>query len=272
MDALAALKLQVEWGADEALEAAPLQRLRMPPQASPALDSPPLVPSSVAPPPASRPAATRAGTAASRAAALAASAQDLEALEAALAGFDECALRDTATRLVFAAGEGAAGIMAVGDVPGPDEDRAGAPFAGAPGRYLDQMLASIGLDRGDVRLTVLVPWRPPGGRPATESEVALCLPFLLRHIALARPRRLLLLGPLAARTLIPVGPAGRRKPRGGWTDIAVPDLPAPVPALVLGSPAALLASPAGRREAWAGLRLLRRALDQDAQRAPSAPG
>jgi DNA polymerase len=108
---------------------------------------------------------------------------------------------------------------------------------------------------------MLLPWRPPGGRPPTPGEIALCLPFLLRHIALAAPRRLVLLGALPARALL--GGTGRKAPRAGWAELVVPGLAAPLAALLMASPAAALTSPAARREAWAALRLLRRALDAD---------
>jgi DNA polymerase len=193
---------------------------------------------------------------------MAAGAASLDALRAALADFDGCALRDTAANLVFGEGAGEGRLMLVGDVPGPDEDRSGRPFVGPAGALLDRMLASIGLGRGDVQIAMLVPWRPPGGRPPSETEIALCLPFLLRHITLAGPRRLVLLGPQVARALLPsAGP--RRRKRGTWIDLAIPGLPAPIPVLATASPAALLTSPAGRRAAWADLRALRRALDED---------
>ncbi len=253
-DALAALKLQIEWGADEALDEAPVNRARPPaPAPCPTREAP-------APPRAVMPAA-RTVASVVQAEQAAAGADSLDALRAALAGFEGCALRDTAANLVF--GEGRkADLMLVGDVPGPDEDRSGRPFVGPAGALLDRMLAGIGLARDDIRIAMLVPWRPPGGRPPSETEIALCLPFLLRHVALAAPRRLVLLGPLAARALLPAT-GSRRRTRGTWVDLAVPGLAAPVPALATASPASLLASAAGRRAAWADLRVLRRALDGD---------
>lgn len=255
MDLLAALKLQIEWGADEALDEAPIDRSRAP--------APPPGPS-LAPVarPESRTPMARAGTPLVRAEQAAAAAHDVEALRAALAAFDDCALRDTAASLVFGEGEADARLMLVGDVPGTDEERAGRPFAGPAGAMLDRMLAGIGLDRSATRLAMLVPWRPPGGRPPSESEIALCLPFLLRHVALVHPRRLVLLGSLVVRSLIR-GAGPRRRTRGTWIDLSLPGLSAPIPALPTASPAALMAGAAGRREAWADLRLLRRTLDRD---------
>ena len=177
-----------------------------------------------APPPVSgtarrRLAASPAATPAERAAAAAGQARTLEDLRAALAAFDGCALRDTAANLVFAAGDPDAGLLLIGEPPGEAEDRSGTPFAGPDGLLLDRMLASIGLARDALLLTPLIPWRPPGGRPPNPGEIAVCLPFLHRLIALAAPRRVVLAGALAARTLL--GPT-RRRPVPAWTEIASP--------------------------------------------------
>jgi len=181
-------------------------------------------------------------------------------LRAAIAAFDGCALRDTAANLVFAAGDPATGLLLVGDPPGEAEDRGGAAFSGTDGALLDQMLGSIGLTRHDLVLTPMIPWRPPGGRPPNAGEITVCLPFLHRLIALAAPRRVVLCGALAVRTLL--GPT-RRRGAPAWADMPVPGMPAPVPALPLPSPATMARTPTARREAWAALRLLRRAIDAD---------
>jgi uracil-DNA glycosylase family 4 len=268
MDDLAALRLQIEWGADEALEEAPIARLRvaLPPpgpltqgEGERRTKSPPPLAGggrgegAPHPPP----------TSAERAIQAAAAANTLEALRTAIAAFDGCVLRDTASHLVFAAGDPAAGLLLIGDPPGPDEDRSGTPFAGPAGNYLDRMLASISLNREQLLLTHLIPWRPPGDRPPSPAELTLCLPFLHRLVALAEPRRLLLMGPLAVRSLLPQA-ASRRRLRGAWVEIAIPGLPVPVSALPTFSAPELMRSPKDRRAAWADLRLLRRTLDADA--------
>ncbi len=253
MDTLAALRLQIEWGADEALDDAPLDRLAQPP-ARPAPAALPAPSRQQASPAGPRPAP------AALAQAVADGANTIEALRQALAAFTACPLAATATRLVFADGNPAAGLVIVGDVPGAEEDVAGLPFQGPAGRLLDRMFASIGLSRADMLLTSLVPWRPPGGRPPTDAEVQTCAPFLWRHLTLLRPRLVVAAGTLPARLL-----TGRtdtlRKLRGRWAQVAVPGLPAPIPVLPMFGPGALLASPAFKREAWGDLVLLRRALD-----------
>lgn len=265
MDDLTALRLQIEWGADEALEDAPVDRVHRVQVEH--VHAPAALPSQrrIAPEAGSSPALSgeegvlpnRAG-AAERALQAAAGASTLEELRAAIAAFDGCALRDTASHLVFAAGDPAASLLVIGEPPGADDDRTGAPFAGAAGAYLDRMLASIGLARDTLLLTPLIPWRPPGDRPPNPGELAICLPFLRRLVAIVGPARLLLLGALAARSILPQS-ASRRRPRGAWMDTAEG-----VPALPTFSPAELMRSPKDRRAAWADLRLLRRTLDADA--------
>jgi uracil-DNA glycosylase family 4 len=249
MSDLAALRLQIEWGADEALEVEPVDRLRAPaPQPLPAQRG--------------RGGEAARGTPAERAMQAAAGAQTLVELRAAIACFDGCALRDTASNLVFAEGDPSAGLLLVGDAPDADADRSGLPLAGAAGVYLDCMLGSIGLERANLLLSPLIPWRPPGDRPPSPAELAICLPFLFRLVALAAPRRLALLGPLAARAIL--GQTGsRRRQRGAWLDATIPGLSQALPVLPTFGPGELMRNPRDRRSAWADLRLLRRTLDAD---------
>jgi DNA polymerase len=264
MDVLAALRLQLEWGADEALAEAPVDRMAAPaPAASAAAPGRPVM-QPTPPPTPLRPAAAPMppGSPAPvlRAREVAEAAGTLAELRAALARFDGCALSATATNLVFADGNPASGLMLVGEGPGAEEDRAGKPFVGPSGQFLDRMLASIGLDRTKLLITNLIPWRPPGNRNPTDSEVLVCLPFLLRHIALVRPRRLVLLGALATKA-VTGNATGIRRMRGKWLDVAIPGLSAPVPALPMLHPAYLLRTPGAKRDAWADFLLLRRTLD-----------
>jgi DNA polymerase len=153
--------------------------------------------------------------------------------------------------------------MLVGEGPGAEEDRAGVPFVGQSGQLLDRMLASIGLDRSGYLITNLIPWRPPGNRNPTDAETLICLPFLLRHIALVRPRRLVLLGAMATAA-VTGSKAGIRKSRGKWLNVMIPGLDSPVATLPMLHPAYLLRTPGAKRDAWADLILLRRTLDADA--------
>ena len=256
---LAALRLQVEWGADEALAEMPVDRAAA--AAAQALAAPAIV--SRTPPAARQPsdaapiALRPAGPAA--AARLAEGAQDLDALRAAIAAADS-PLKDTATNLVFADGVPGSGLMLIGEAPGADEDRLGKPFVGTSGLLLDRMFASIGLERSkDVYVTNILPWRPPGNRTPTDAEVNLFLPLVLRHIALARPRHVVLLGGVAAKALLRARD-GITRLRGRWHALEG-EGGARLPALPTLHPAYLLRNPAAKREAWADLVLLRRTLD-----------
>jgi len=206
-------------------------------------------------------AGTRQGPA-ERAVAIAAQATTLVQLREAIAGFDGCALRDTASNLVWAEGNPDGPALIIGEAPGRDEDRTGQPFAGADGVLLDQMLTSIGLARPQVLLAPLLPWRPPGGRPPNAAELAICLPFLHRLITLAQPDRLLIFGNTASRTLLG-GAAARRRPNPAWVELSIAALHKTIPSLVLPGFAEMQKTPSLHRNAWAGLRLLRRAIDAE---------
>ena len=143
------------------------------------------------------------------------SAKTLDELRAILEKFDGCALKATATQLVFADGNPQARVMFVGEAPGRDEDIEGLPFVGRSGKLLDRMLAAIGLDRSSVYIANIVPWRPPGNRTPTPQESAICLPFIRRQIELADPDILVCLGGPSAQTLLGIK-EGITKTRGRW--------------------------------------------------------
>lgn len=126
----------------------------------------------------------------------------LEELKAALNAFEGCALKKTASNLVFADGNPAADIMLIGEAPGKDEDRMGLPFVGAAGQLLDRMLKSIGLDRQDVYITNILPWRPPGNRTPSVEETQMLWPFLRRHIQIKAPKIIFALGGSSAKLLL----------------------------------------------------------------------
>ena len=274
--ALALLRWYVEMGVDETIGDEPVNRLapRAPPRASAIRPTEPEAapPQSVRAVAASPPAAfaDSLGEAAQSARLLAARADTLAALEAAIAGFDGCALKRTATNTVIADGNPAAPVMIIGEAPGADEDRIGRPFVGRAGQLLDRMLAAIGLDREGVLITNVIYWRPPGNRTPTTDEIAACLPFVLRHVALVRPKVLVLAGGTAARALLPPGP-GITRLRGRWFDLAIPGLDQPVPTLPMFHPSFLLRAPERKREAWRDLLALRARLDE-LLRAEPAPG
>ncbi|MCM2343971.1 MAG: uracil-DNA glycosylase [Alphaproteobacteria bacterium] len=203
---------------------------------------------------------------------LAQQAHSLTALQAALNTFEGLSVRKSATHLVFAAGTPGASVMVIGDAPGTDDDRSGQPFSGPAGLLLDRILQSIGLARDHADpaqaayLTQILNWRPPGNRSPTEAEMEISLPFIEQHIALARPRLLLLCGGLTAQTLLGHA-ASISKLRGHWhtympragaeTYTSNPaSNPAPIPALVTYHPAYLLTTPGQKRAVWADMLML----------------
>jgi DNA polymerase len=251
MDFLSALRLQLEWGADEALLDAPQNRLQVKTVAPAAAPAP-------------RPVSAALPAGPADAARIAAACNTLEELRAALDAFTGCALRDTATRLVFADGAAQTNLMLIGEAPGAEEDRAGLPFVGPAGKLLDKMLASIGLDRTKLRIANAVPWRPPGNRTPSETEIAVCLPFLHRHIALIRPDFLVLLGGVASKAMLPPDhrATGIRRLRGQWHALQIPGLDAAIPTLPTYHPAYLLRTPSAKRESWHDLIALRQRLSE----------
>jgi len=147
-------------------------------------------------------------------------------------------------------------------VPGPegaDEDRVGKPFMGRSGQLLDRMLAGIGLDRSDVYIANVVPWRPPGNRTPTPQEIAICRPFIERQIELAKPEFLVCLGGPAAQTLLNIK-EGILKTRGRWFPYRTED-GREVRTLATLHPAYLLRQPLQKRLGWRDFQALRRALD-----------
>ncbi len=194
----------------------------------------------------------------------AAAAGSLDELREALADFDGCGLKVTATKLVFGDGNPRADIMLVGEAPGAEEDREGVPFVGRAGQLLDKMLLAIGLDRGKVYIANVVPWRPPGNRTPTPAEIALCLPFTRRQVELVNPKILVCLGAPSAQTLLGAK-EGIMRLRGRWLEYRQGDVT--IPALPMLHPAYLLRQPAQKRLAWQDLRTLVKALER-----PSAGG
>ncbi|MBV1708057.1 MAG: uracil-DNA glycosylase [Hyphomicrobiales bacterium] len=183
----------------------------------------------------------------------------LAALRAAMEAFDGCALKATATQLVFADGNPEAKIMLVGEAPGGDEDRQGLPFVGRAGQLLDLMLAAIGLDRTSVYITNIIAWRPPGNRTPTPAEIQSCLPFVTRHIEIINPDVMVCLGNVSVQTLLKTR-EGITRARGQWFDYPLPGRS--LRALAMLHPAFLLRSPAFKRQAWADLQALRAMLDR----------
>ncbi|QPH52303.1 uracil-DNA glycosylase [Pontivivens ytuae] len=242
---LAALAWQFDLGIDEPIADAPIDRYAL--AAAPA-PTPSLTPA--APKPQPKPADTASHVV--EAQRLAATATDLKSLAIAMEQFDGCELKLGARNFVFADGDPGAHLMIVGEAPGRDEDRLGRPFVGRAGQLLDRMLAAIGHDRTSeppeqgVYITNVLPWRPPQNRDPTVEEMAMMKAFLRRHIELAAPEVLLLMGNSAMKTLFEVE-RGITAMRGQWREVAG------IPAIATFHPAALLRRGEQKRAAWQDL-------------------
>ncbi|MGP3698296.1 uracil-DNA glycosylase [Rhodobacter sp. NSM] len=243
--ALAALAWQVDLGATEAILDAPVNRYEL---------------GDVQPVPKAAAAAMAATAALDPVAAAdpveearraAAAARSLEALRGAMAAYDHCDLKRGARNTVFCDGSPAARIMLIGEAPGREEDAAGRPFVGRAGQLLDRMFAAIGIARTSpdpetaLYITNVMPWRPPQNRDPSAEEVAMMKPFLERHVELAAPDLIVVMGNTACSAVL--GRTGITRLRGRWAEAWGR------PVLPMCHPAYLLRNPEAKREAWADL-------------------
>jgi DNA polymerase len=259
------LAFYLEAGVDCALADEPVNRLAEPdpaPAAAPRETAPPRM---LREAPAAMPSIPRSETAVAPEAAIASAreaartAPTLEALRTLLENFDGCALKHTATRLVFADGNPQARVMFVGEAPGRDEDIEGLPIVGRSGKLLDRMMAAIGLDRSKAYIANVIPWRPPGNRTPTPQETQICLPFIQRQIELVNPDVLVTLGNPSTQTLLSTR-EGIMRTRGKWFDYDTSTRT--IRAIATFHPAYLLRSPSYKRMTWLDLRAIAKALAQ----------
>lgn len=188
--------------------------------------------------------------------AIAAACQSIDELRQAIMNFDGCDLKMTATHTVFSDGNPEAKIMIIGEAPGADEDRQGRPFVGLSGQLLDRVLASINLSRAqNIYISNIISWRPPGNRTPTPHEIALCQPFIERHIELIAPKILILVGGVSAKTLLNTN-EGIMKLRGRWHEFKTAAMQTPIKTMATYHPAFLLRSPGQKAAVWKDLLLV----------------
>lgn len=174
----------------------------------------------------------------------------LAALGASVEGCTRCRLADGRQKVVFGSGNPDADLMFIGEAPGADEDRQGLPFVGAAGELLTRIIAAMEMTRDEVYIANVIKCRPPGNRDPQPDEVAACRGYLERQIALVRPRLIVVLGRIAAQTLLGTdSPIGQM--RGRWYSVQG------VPAMITYHPAALLRNPALKRPTWEDLQQVR---------------
>ena len=252
----AALDWQIAMGVDEAIADSPIDRFAASAEAA-------VVTPNKSAGPAVEPVVDAGPDPVALSKSLASAASDLEALRAAMDAYEFCDLKRGARQLVFADGRPGARVMIIGEAPGRDEDQAGLPFVGRAGQLLDLMFRHIGLARTspDVEtalyITNVLPWRPPQNRDPKPDEVAMMLPFLERHVAIADPDLIVAMGNHATNALM--GKTGITRLRGTWSEaLGRPVLP-------MFHPAYLLRNPAAKREAWADLLSLSARLEDKGQ-------
>ena len=170
----------------------------------------------------------------------------------------KCALSSSRRHFVFGAGNPNARVMLIGEAPGEEEDRIGEPFVGKAGKLLDKMLKAINFSREDVFITNILKCRPPGNRDPLPDEIATCVPYLHRQIELIKPDIILVLGRIAAQTLLQTSSSlGKlRTQPHNFSGITL---------IVTYHPAALLRTEEYKRPAWEDLKLLRKLFDEKAK-------
>lgn len=249
--ALALLEWQTEMGADEPMLDDPVDRFALTARAKPAMPLPGLqiqTPNPVTAP--DQPAGDLDARIA-EAESLAAAADSLAALASSQEAFDGIDLKKGARNFCFADGNPKARVLILGEAPGDEEDRQGRPFVGRAGQLLDKMFDAIGLSRTAVDaekalyIVNVLTWRPPGNRDPSADEISVSMPFVRRHIELASPDMIVLMGNIPCQAAL--GRRGILRLRGQWVQAFGR------PALPMTHPAYLLRNPPAKREAWADL-------------------
>lgn len=173
----------------------------------------------------------------------------IEDLKAAVETFEGCLLKRTAKNTVFADGHVDAEVMVIGEAPGEQEDLSGVPFCGKSGQLLDNVLRSINLTRDkNLYISNTIFWRPPGNRTPSPEEVAICAPLVKKHIALKKPKLLILAGGVASSVLDTKDSVS--KMRGKFHDYSNEYMEQPTKAVVIYHPSYLLRQPGQKAQAW----------------------
>src|SRR5712691_4035279 len=171
-----------------------------------------------------------------------------------------CKLHQGRKQIVFGVGNPRAELMFVGEGPGADEDAQGEPFVGRAGQLLNNMIKAMGLRREDVYIANIIKCRPPGNRTPEREECETCSPFLMRQIAAIKPKVIVALGAVAAKTLLAIN-ASMSELRGRWYDFKPSGVRSNDPSwtsaklAVTYHPAFLLRDPRQKKEAWKDLQM-----------------
>jgi len=189
-------------------------------------------------------------------------AQALRIIREDLGDCTRCVLHKQGRKqIVFGVGNPRAELMFIGEAPGADEDQQGEPFVGRAGQLLNNMIKAMGLRREDVYIANIIKCRPPGNRTPEREECETCSPFLMRQIAAIKPKVIVALGAVAAKTLLAINapmsdlrgrwyefkPAGTRSNDPSWSSARL---------AVTYHPAFLLRDPRQKKEAWKDLQMV----------------
>lgn len=166
-----------------------------------------------------------------------------------------CRLCENRTQVVNSVGNPSADLMFIGEAPGADEDVKGEPFVGKAGQLLNKIIEAIGMKRGDVFIGNINRCRPPQNRQPQLDEAAICKPFLLREIAIVRPKVIVVLGNTACQNLLDTK-VGITKLRGNFQDYYG------VKVMPTFHPAYLLRDPSKKRETWEDMKKVRDYLNE----------
>ena len=250
------LAFYIEAGVDESIGTEAINRFQLVAPPPPAVTAAPSKPLPASPTPILQTPSALSQTTSQ----LAAACSTLAELRQALESFDGLQIKQSAMNMVFSDGNPQAPIMLIGEAPGHEEDVQGLPFVGKSGKMLDRMLASIDIRRTDnAYITNVLPWRPVENRTPSLEEIAVCRPFLMRHIQLVAPKILVLLGGVPASTVLETS-TGITRLRGQWHELTLPGC-APIPTIATFHPSYLLRTPAGKRMAWRDLLEVKKRLE-----------
>ncbi|MBA3632216.1 MAG: uracil-DNA glycosylase [Acidobacteria bacterium] len=181
--------------------------------------------------------------------------ETVEEIRADIGNCTRCPLWEGRTKIVHSNGNFQADLMFVGEAPGADEDASGEPFVGRAGQLLNKIIESIGMKREDVFIGNVNRCRPPGNRQPTIAEANTCRPFLLREIAVVRPKVIVVLGNTATQNLLDTK-VGISKIRGEFQDYFG------IKVMPTFHPAYLLRDPRKKREVWEDMKKVRDELNK----------
>jgi len=179
----------------------------------------------------------------------------LEGFRASIAMCQKCALSKSRTHFVFGAGNPDANLMLIGEAPGREEDLQGEPFVGKAGQLLDKILKAIDFERREVFITNILKCRPPQNRDPLPEEISLCFSCLQKQIEIIKPKIILILGRIAAHTLLrsEASLTSLRSQTHAFQNI---------PAIVTYHPAALLRNPQWKKFVWEDVQTVRKLYDE----------